>query len=86
MIKDHVMINNGIARFLTSAKAVLGIILFIVALVVWFVAMNEKVADNTKQLEVNMPKVQENRESIIGMEKDISHIKDAVDKIYEKVK
>ena len=80
------MLNNGIVKFLTSAKAVLSIILVIVALVVWFVVMNEEVADNTEQLEVNTPKVQENRESIIGMKKDIAHIKDAVDKIYEKVK
>lgn len=80
------MRNNGIAKFLTSAKAVISIILVIVGLVVWFVVMKEDVADNTKQLEVNTPKVQENRESIIGMEKDITHIKDAVDKIYEKVK
>ena len=80
------MPNNGIAKLLTSAKAVVSIILVIVALVVWFVIMNEEVADNTEQLEVNTPKVQENRESIIGMKKDITHIKGAVDKIWEKVK
>lgn len=80
------MLNNGIMRFLTSAKMVISIILVIVALVVWLVVMKEEVAANAKQLEVNTPKVQDNRERIIGMEKDISHIKDAVDKIYEKVK
>ena len=80
------MASNGITNFLTSAKAVVSIRVVIVALVVWFVVLNEDVADNTEQLEVNTPKAQANRESIIGIEKDITHIKGAVDKIWEKVK
>lgn len=80
------MASNGIAKLLTSAKAMISIMLAIVALVAWFVVMSEGVKDNTKQIEVNTPKVQDNRESIIGMKKDISHIKEAVDKIYDKVK
>jgi len=80
------MINNGTVKFLTSAKTIISIILVIVALVVWFVVLNEDVKDNRQQLEVNTPKVQENREDIIGMKKDIAHIKRAVDNIYEKVK
>lgn len=80
------MASNGIAKLLTSAKAMISIMLAIVALVAWFVVMSENVKDNTKQIEVNTPKAQDNRESIIGMKKDITHIKEAVDKIYDKVK
>ena len=80
------MANNGIAKFLTSAKAVLSIIVVIVALVVWFVVMNENVKNNTKHIEDNTPKVQENRECILVIQSDIIHIKEGVDKIYEKVK
>ncbi len=80
------MTNNGIAKFLTSAKTVIGIIAFIVAITVWLVVMNEDVGDNTKQIEVNTPKAQENREQILVIQSDIKHIKGAVDKIYDKVK
>ena len=80
------MSENGIGKFLTSAKTVIGIIAFIVVLTVWFVVMYEDVADNTKQIEVNSPKAQDNRERILVIQADIKHIKGAVDDIFEKVK
>ncbi len=80
------MANNGIAKFLTSAKTVISIIVIIVALVVWFVALRDDVESNTKQLEIVCPKAQENREKIIGIEKDVKHTKETVDRIWEKVK
>jgi len=80
------MRNNGIAKFLTSAKAVLGILVIIVTLVVWFVVMNQDVKANKQHIKVTTPKVQDNRERILVIQSDITHIKGAVDKIYEKVK
>ena len=80
------MVNNGISKFLTSAKAVLSILVIIIALVVWFVVMNEDVKNNTKNIQDDAPKIQENRESILVIKSEIVHIKETVDKIYEKVK
>jgi len=80
------MSNNGIAKFLTSAKTVISIMVILVALVVWFVVLKEDVATNTKQLESVLPKVQDNRENILIIQSDIKHTKATVDMIWEKVK
>ncbi len=79
------MATNGFVKFLTSAKAIAGIVAAIIILTVWFVTMNGNVKQNIKQLGINTPKAQTNREDIIGMKKDVTHIKEAVDRIEQKL-
>ncbi len=79
------MANNGITKWLTSAKAIIIILVTLITLVAWLMAMNGNVKQSVKQLDINTPKIQENEKIIFGMQKDISHIKGAVDRIEEKL-
>ena len=79
------MASNGFVKLLTSAKAIVFILLTILALVTWLLAMNGNVKQNIKQLDINMPKIQENRENVIRLRSDVTHIKGAVDRIEEKL-
>jgi len=79
------MSNNGLTKFVTSAKAIVGIAVVLVALIVWFVTMKEDVQAHSIQLKANTPEIKQNREDIIGIKKDIGHIKGAVDRIEKKL-
>ncbi len=79
------MVTNGFVKFLTSAKAICGILIVLVGLVVWLVTMKENVKAQGIQLKANTPDIKQNREDIIGMKKDIGHIVGAVDRIEKKL-
>ncbi len=75
------MATNGFVKFLTSAKAIGGILIVLVGLVVWFVTMKENVKAHSIQLKANTPKIQTNKESFIGIKKDVEHISKEVGEI-----
>jgi len=79
------MANNGLTKFVTSAKAIIGIAVVLVGLIVWFVTMKEDVEAHDIQLKALTPDIKQNREDIIGIKKDIGHIKGAVDRIEKKL-
>ena len=79
------MSNNGLTKFVTSAKAIIGIVVVLVALIVWFVTMKEDVKAYGVQLKTNTPKIQGNSENIIRLQADVTYIKKGIDRIEKKL-
>lgn len=82
------MSNNGIVKFLTSAKAILGILAILVALVVWFTTMGSDVkavkAENTRQEKVSEALrhcVTANTQTLVKVETQLSAVDENVKRI-----
>lgn len=82
------MANNGVVKFLTSAKAILGIAAVLVALIVWFVSMGSDVqsvqAENMRQekaAEALRHCVTENTRTLVKVETQLKAVDEKVERI-----
>ncbi len=82
------MPNNGIVKFLTSAKAIVSILVVLVALIVWFVSMGSEVkavkAENKHQEEASEALrhcVSANTQTLVKVETRLESVNENLERI-----